>query len=226
MSFDPAQRRCADSLFSLGMRHELVISFEVAEHIPPQFHPQLIRSLAEASSKYLIFSAARPGQGGTGHVNESMHRAEWWIERFARIRRSDGTNLRLLPGLTRAIRTSAFPDRAFDFGSNLVALGAPDVADLEDVPELAVDCTLEPNRWCRFQNLHAPGRPYYKDHGAVPRTISKREKRGPVSVERPSEEALNAMHQLRKVRNSGFVGALWPTLHDKIRRLQKGELRC
>jgi SAM-dependent methyltransferase len=58
---------------------DLVICLEVAEHLPPQRGPGLIEDLTSAAD-IVLFSAAVPGQGGYGHINEQPH--EFWIELF------------------------------------------------------------------------------------------------------------------------------------------------
>jgi hypothetical protein len=55
------------------------ISIEVAEHIPPSLGDTLVRLLAQHAS-VVLFTAATPGQGGSGHINEQPR--EYWIERF------------------------------------------------------------------------------------------------------------------------------------------------
>jgi hypothetical protein len=58
---------------------DVVYSFEVAEHVSPLLGDALIRYLACLGST-VVFTAARPGQGGIGHINEQPR--EFWIERF------------------------------------------------------------------------------------------------------------------------------------------------
>ena len=53
--------------------------FEVAEHLPPSLGDRLVTFVA-ATSATVVFTAAPPGQGGTGHINEQP--AEYWISRF------------------------------------------------------------------------------------------------------------------------------------------------
>lgn len=53
---------------------------EVAEHLPPDGADALV-DLLVAASDIVLFTAATPGQGGTGHVNEQPH--AYWIGRFA-----------------------------------------------------------------------------------------------------------------------------------------------
>ena len=59
---------------------DLSISIEVAEHILPEKSDVLVDNIASASSQYIFFSAAVPGQGGTCHINEQPH--SFWIEKI------------------------------------------------------------------------------------------------------------------------------------------------
>lgn len=58
---------------------DVVQTIEVLEHIPVSFHPHLIDALTQATRKYLLFSAAHPGQDGEGHVGPSMKTRDEWI---------------------------------------------------------------------------------------------------------------------------------------------------
>ena len=58
---------------------DLAYSFEVAEHLPPELGDRLVAVLA-ASAPTVVFTAALPGQGGSGHVNEQER--PYWVERF------------------------------------------------------------------------------------------------------------------------------------------------
>ena len=62
---------------------DLVYSIEVLEHIPLDRHPTVISVLANVTKGFLVFSAAHPGQGGTGHIAERP-RSEWIKEWQAR----------------------------------------------------------------------------------------------------------------------------------------------
>ncbi len=64
----------------LGRTFDLVISMEVAEHLPEGFAAGFIESLTQLG-KAILFSAAIPYQGGTGHVNEQW--PEYWAALFA-----------------------------------------------------------------------------------------------------------------------------------------------
>lgn len=68
--------------FDLGRRFDLVVSLEVAEHLPPAAADGFVASLA-AHAPVVVFSAAVPFQGGAGHVNEQW--PSWWAERFAAV---------------------------------------------------------------------------------------------------------------------------------------------
>lgn len=71
----------ATPLPALG-RFDLCVCLEVAEHLPAAAADGLVAGLAELSDR-ILFSAAVPGQGGTGHVNEQPH--DYWLERFDRL---------------------------------------------------------------------------------------------------------------------------------------------
>jgi SAM-dependent methyltransferase len=62
-------------------RFDLVISLEVAEHLPPQSADSFVALLTRLGPA-VAFSAAIPGQGGTGHFNEQW--PGYWSDRFAR----------------------------------------------------------------------------------------------------------------------------------------------
>lgn len=63
---------------SLG-KFEYVLCLEVAEHIEEKYADILIDNLCELGDN-VIFSAAIPFQGGTGHVNEKWQ--TWWADKF------------------------------------------------------------------------------------------------------------------------------------------------
>jgi len=62
----------------------MVTSFEVGEHIHESAHATFCDTLTESLDKspgaMLVFSAARPGQGGTGHI--ACRPAEYWHNQF------------------------------------------------------------------------------------------------------------------------------------------------
>ncbi len=64
----------------LGRRFDLVVSLEVAEHIAAAQSNQFLENLA-AHGDVILFSAAIPEQGGSGHVNERWQ--SHWVALFA-----------------------------------------------------------------------------------------------------------------------------------------------
>jgi SAM-dependent methyltransferase len=63
-----------------GPRVDLVLSLEVAEHLSPKRAEAFVRDLV-AMAPAVLFSAAIPGQGGVGHVNEQWQ--SHWATLFA-----------------------------------------------------------------------------------------------------------------------------------------------
>jgi SAM-dependent methyltransferase len=72
------ERDLAEPL-NLGRSFALALCLEVAEHLPPERAPGLVADLT-ALAPVVLFSAAVPGQGGTGHVNEQW--SEYWVALF------------------------------------------------------------------------------------------------------------------------------------------------
>ena len=69
---------------SAGMPPTFDIAYciEVAEHLPADLGDRLVRLLCELAPT-VVFTAAQPGQGGAGHLNEQPGR--YWEERFRRL---------------------------------------------------------------------------------------------------------------------------------------------
>ena len=65
--------------FELNKKFDLVISLEVAEHIEEKNANNFIDTIT-GHGDIILFSAAVPGQGGVGHVNEQPH--EYWHKKF------------------------------------------------------------------------------------------------------------------------------------------------
>jgi len=64
----------------LPIQYDLVTSIETAEHIEPEYADALVSTIAMASAKRIVFTAAMPGQIGHGHVNcQPMY---YWREKF------------------------------------------------------------------------------------------------------------------------------------------------
>jgi 2-polyprenyl-3-methyl-5-hydroxy-6-metoxy-1,4-benzoquinol methylase len=64
---------------NLRRKFDLTLCIEVAEHIEEKYAATLIENITKHSD-LLIFSAATPGQGGWGHVNEQPF--EYWEEKL------------------------------------------------------------------------------------------------------------------------------------------------
>jgi SAM-dependent methyltransferase len=71
----------ADAVARRVASFDLALCLEVAEHIPSWHSGKLLTILAGAPR--LVFSAARPNQGGRFHVNEQP--ARYWIDRLAAV---------------------------------------------------------------------------------------------------------------------------------------------
>jgi SAM-dependent methyltransferase len=69
--------------FQLDRRFDLVVSLEVAEHLPPECASDFVESISRLGD-VVLFSAAIPYQGGYYHVNEQ------WPEYWAKLFRSHG----------------------------------------------------------------------------------------------------------------------------------------
>lgn len=61
-------------------KFDLAISLEVAEHLPESSADTFVDTLTSASN-VIVFSAAIPGQGGMGHVNEQW--PSYWAQKFS-----------------------------------------------------------------------------------------------------------------------------------------------
>jgi hypothetical protein len=72
-------RRNLNEPVSMNRRYDLLWSYEVAEHIHPEFVPALMTTLSHAQRSRGAFRRAT-GQGGDGHFNEQP--PEYWIARF------------------------------------------------------------------------------------------------------------------------------------------------
>ena len=69
----------SDVTYNIENRFDLCISLEVAEHLPKERAVSFINMLTKTSS-VILFSAAIPGQGGAGHINERWQ--SYWIKLF------------------------------------------------------------------------------------------------------------------------------------------------
>src|SRR5438105_6607867 len=81
LMIDPAEFAVADLAqpVTIDARFDLAVCIEVAEHLPQTSAASLVRSLT-AAAPAVLFSAAIPGQGGHGHLNEQPR--QYWIDLF------------------------------------------------------------------------------------------------------------------------------------------------
>ena len=61
-------------------RYDLAVCMEVAEHIPQDKSSRVVKVVTSAASKFVWWTAAVPGQGGTGHVN--CQSICYWVREF------------------------------------------------------------------------------------------------------------------------------------------------
>ena len=64
----------------LNRKFDCCTSFEVAEHLSPFSSSNFVNNLTKYSDKYIIFTAAPPGQPGTGHIN--CRDKHFWVEKI------------------------------------------------------------------------------------------------------------------------------------------------
>lgn len=97
---------------------DLVLCWEVAEHLPPEAADTLCDTLAScvAPGGVLLFTAAVPGQGGAGHLNEQP--TAYWQDKLER------RGLALAGGLTRELRQEWQRAKlaAWWYAQNLIAM--------------------------------------------------------------------------------------------------------
>lgn len=67
---------------TLNRRFELVQSLEVGEHIAACDTAQFVENITSHAQKFILFSAAPPGQGGEHHINEQSY--DFWRSQFAK----------------------------------------------------------------------------------------------------------------------------------------------
>jgi hypothetical protein len=79
---------------------DLAYCFEVAEHLETALGDELVRFCA-IQAPLVVFTAAPPGQGGTGHKNEQPR--SYWIDRFGAhgMRYDEDTSRKLADGFRR-----------------------------------------------------------------------------------------------------------------------------
>lgn len=100
----------------LKRTYDLVVSIEVAEHIRREKHGVLFDFLTARAGKWIVFSGARVGQGGHGHIAERPEE-EWKAEFTAR-------GMRFEPELTRKMR-EACDEKNINHRRNVMVFSVP-----------------------------------------------------------------------------------------------------
>lgn len=77
--FTPVDLNCG---FDLGRQYDLVQSLEVAEHLTPRASMTFVDCIARHARRFVLFSAAPPGQGGECHINERPY--DFWRSALAK----------------------------------------------------------------------------------------------------------------------------------------------
>ena len=67
---------------ALARQFDLVLSLEVAEHLPAAAATTFVKTLCDAGN-VILFSAAIPGQGGRHHINEQW--PAYWADHFRNV---------------------------------------------------------------------------------------------------------------------------------------------
>jgi len=73
----------ADVLLVERMDYDLAITIEVAEHLKTRDSARFVNAVCGSANKWVWFSAAQPGQVGTGHIN--CKDLCFWIDVFKEI---------------------------------------------------------------------------------------------------------------------------------------------
>lgn len=193
--FEPEAKACVAGLES--HQYDLVYSFEVLEHVPFEHHAKAIETLVRATGKWLVFAAARPDQGGLGHLPESSFTRDEWIAKFT------AAGLAHMPLMSAALRRTAKPERDYDLSVNTIVFGNPGagLVDSDFVPDVAGD------RW------------YPWDHTRFDNVLIEEN----VLFCPRQDEACAVM---REVWRDGQTQALWPELDLLRKKVKAKELVC
>lgn len=119
--------------FDLGQRFDLVQSLEVAEHVPGSAADDFVSNLARHARRYVLFSAAPPGQGGEFHINEQPY--DYWRARFSR------HGFRALD----AVRPMVAGDGRVSFWYRYNTLLYVRDKLVQELPSLLAGCVLDPD---------------------------------------------------------------------------------
>lgn len=99
-------------------KYDCVISLETGEHIDPSGSDNFIDNLCNSTEDkgFILFSAAPPGQGGTGHIN--CQPKSFWLNKF--LTRGFVEDRKMTDLITKNWKSLKAPDYIC---SNLIVLG-------------------------------------------------------------------------------------------------------
>ena len=66
--------------FDSKERYDVAVCMEVAEHIPGDKASRIVKRVTDSAGQYVWWTAAQPGQGGTGHIN--CQSICYWVRQF------------------------------------------------------------------------------------------------------------------------------------------------
>jgi SAM-dependent methyltransferase len=137
--------------FDLKRRYDLVISLEVAEHLPAGSAEIFVASLVRHASA-VVFSAAIPFQGGTAHLNEQWQ--SYWARLFARHGYQAHDTFR--PALWHDGQVAWWYRQNILLFADATARAAfPALAKLSPTPDAALDQVHPENYAAKAQSWHA-----------------------------------------------------------------------
>ena len=130
----------------LDKKYDLAICLEVAEHIDGKDAGGFVKQLTSLSD-VVLFSAAIPGQGGQGHINEQW--PAYWAELF----RANGHIVK------DVIRARVWDDNCIPFWyrQNALLFGLPEKMAAIDEPELGVLPLVHPSLLSSYTNIYVAG---------------------------------------------------------------------
>lgn len=123
----------------LNHKFDLVLSIEVAEHVARDRHEALFDFLVSRARNSIVFSGARPGQGGHGHIAERPE-SEWREEFVSR-------------------------GMLFDSDATLAVRAASDTKNINHRRNLQI--FRRPERYAALDVLEARAKPYLRDLVAI-----------------------------------------------------------
>ena len=86
---------------------DVVTCFDVAEHLPKEAAPTLVRSIVKHAGRWIVFGPAPEGQDGYYHIN--CQHPTWWVNLF------EMNDVKLRAGLSETLRTRIREDERHSF---------------------------------------------------------------------------------------------------------------